>query len=765
MLMENLIISIIKAYKHIYYTMRKLLLSISVCLCILQTQAQTNSIDFKNTIRVNDGDTKELIVEKAAHVVPSTIQLDALNNEFIAFVHFGPNTFTRMEWGNGKEDPKIFNLKHLDTDQWCKSLKSANIKMVILTVKHHDGFVLWQSRYTKHGIMSTGFKNGHGDILKELSISCKKYGLKLGIYLSPADLFQMESSNGLYGNMSKPTMRTIPKEIPERPFKCTKKFHFLVDDYNEYFLNELFELLTEYGPIYEVWFDGAHPKRKGDQKYNYKAWRELIRSLAPQATIFGREDVRWCGNEGGFTRDTEWNTVTYKENPDSSDQFMDMYGDLGTRDVYFSKQKPFYLHYQPAETNTSIREGWFYRDDTNQKVRSADNVFDIYERSVGGNSIFLLNIPPNRDGRFSDMDVSVLKETGRRINETYKKDLLKNAIGPKELFDKKQDTYITLSDQPQEIIISTHKPITFNRLTISEAIATQGERVEKHAVDAFISGKWTEISQATNIGYRRIHRFPEVTTDSIRIRILASRLAPSISSISAHLYKTRPPMLCTERNKNDMITIKPTQDNFNWRDYNDQNKNAKENNHIKIFYTTDGTRPNSHSNKYTEPFPMEKGILKAIAIQDNKKGSICEKRFGLSKRLWKPLDTSSKDTAYAESKAFDEDNHTYWKSQTETMPYSLSIDLGKEETISSFAYTPQQENSEGMIEEGTLQASDDGKSWTQIASFTFGNLINDPTQRFISLKRKIKTRYMRINANHIAGDSHCATMAELDLYE
>lgn len=162
----------------------------------LQGQAQDKQMQFQNTIKVEAGDSHADIIAKAAHVVPSPNQLAALQNEFIAFIHFGPNSFTRLEWGSGKEDPKVFDLKELDTDQWCEAMKAAGMKMVILTVKHHDGFVLWQSRYTKHGIMSTGFRNGKGDILKDLSESCRKYGLKLGVYLSPADLYHIENRKG-----------------------------------------------------------------------------------------------------------------------------------------------------------------------------------------------------------------------------------------------------------------------------------------------------------------------------------------------------------------------------------------------------------------------------------------------------------------------------------------------------------------------------------------------------------------------------------------
>ena len=287
------------------------------------TGAPKDTMAYQNTIPVEAGDSQEMIIEKAAHVVPTPNQLSALENEFIAFIHFGPNTFTKREWGTGHEDPKVFDLKTLDTDQWCEAMKAAGMKMVILTVKHHDGFVLWQSRYTTHGIMSTGFEGGKGDILKNLSASCQKYGLKLGIYLSPADLFQIESKDGLYGNLSQYTERVIPREVPGRPFANKTTFKFKVDDYNEYFLNQLFELLTEYGPIHEVWFDGAHPKRKGGQTYNYQAWKELIHTLAPEAVIFGREDVRWCGNEAGGTRPTEWNVVAYQANPDTMNHFAD----------------------------------------------------------------------------------------------------------------------------------------------------------------------------------------------------------------------------------------------------------------------------------------------------------------------------------------------------------------------------------------------------------------------------------------------------------
>ena len=740
--------------------MKTKLFLLSIILCLSYACSNPGNSP-RNTILVTADDTDKIILEKAANVLPSPQQAEALDNEFTAFIHFGPNTFTRMEWGNGMEDPRIFDLKELHTDQWCEAMQAAGMKMAIITVKHHDGFVLWQSRYTRHGIMSTGYKNGEGDILKELAESCRKYGIKLGVYLSPADLFQIESPDGLYGNLSEYSLRTIPREVPGRPFKNKTTFEFEADDYNEYFLNQLFELLTEYGPIDEVWFDGAHPKRKGGQRYNYTAWRQLIRALVPNAVIFGREDIRWCGNEGGQTRETEWNVIPYKDDPNTMTEFADLTDmDLGSRKALFNYEKPYYLHYQPAETNTSIRAGWFYRDDDKQGVRSADDVFDIYERSVGGNSIFLLNIPPNREGKFPGKDVAVLREVGKRIKETYGTDLLKKAKGPKKVLDNKSQTYVLLDKEPREIIITTPQAITINRITIREAITSVGERVEKHAIDAFIDGKWQEIAQATNIGHKRILRFPEVTTDQLRLRILESRFDPAISEISAHYYQTHPPILGGSRSPEGFVKLEPKSETLNWN-RNNQNSAGNLNLGYAIYYTTDGSKPNANSNLYTEPFFLERGEVQAVAILNNETGPLYREEFGIIKKDWKILKVSGERESA--KRAFDENPLTYWMSEEEENHF-ISIDLGEKENIQGFAYTPQIRNSRGMIEEGVFEISSDGRNWKEVEKFTFGNLINDPTKRRHDFRQAVQARYVRIKALTIAGDDTVATMAELDLY-
>ncbi len=714
------------------------LLAMSVLLCL---HARVH-----NTVAVAEDDDEAAVARKAANLRPTRNQLSALRDEFIAFIHFGPNTFTRREWGNGMENPSVFALKNLDTDQWCETMKAAGMKKVLLTVKHHDGFVLWQSRYTRHGIMSSPFEGGQGDILKSLSASCRKYGLKLGIYLSPADLYQIESPDGLYGNGSAYTERTIPRKIPGRPFRNKTTFRFCVDDYNEYFLNQLFELLTEYGPIYEVWFDGAHPKRKGGQRYNYTAWKTLIHRLAPKAVIFGREDIRWCGNEAGRTRATEWNVMGYPFNPDTASVFYDMTGaDLGSRSVLAAAK---YLHYQPSETNTSIRDGWFYRDDDRQYVRSADDVFDIYERSVGGNSTFLLNIPPNREGRFSDADVKVLREVGRRIRATYGCNLLAGGEGSRKILDN-DDVTCVVGAKP--ITVTLRKPALINRIVLQEDIARHGERVEKHFVEALVDGKWREVANATNIGYKRILRFPAVEAGAVRLRVLSWRDAPAISTMSACYYPERPPRLVCRRTLDGDVTIRPVERSYeNVSDY-------------QIYYTTDGSEPTAaNGTLYVRPFRLDAARLRAVAVNQSGAGEVMEHRLGFIKKDWKVMNCSSEDAQAVCKQAFDEDERTAWQTKA-PLPQIVELDLGRECVLTGCACTPMYGKAAGMVTKGRVYVSNDAQNWEKTGEFSFGNMINDPSRRFHYFTSPLHARYVRVEALETAGEEKLV-MAELDFF-
>ena len=740
--------------------MRKLFLLICISVFGFKTFGQENIVP-ASTIKIT-GDTQEEIIRKAAHVIPTANQLAYKQLEFTGFVHFGPNTFTRMEWGNGKEDPKIFDLQNLDTDQWCRAMKAAGMNLVVFTAKHHDGFVLWQSRYTKHGVMSSPFKGGKGDVLKELAESCQKYGIKLGVYLSPADLYQIENKEGLYGNLSKYTMRTIPRPVTGRPFENKTTFQFEVDDYNEYFLNQLFELLTEYGPIHEVWFDGAHPKRKGGQTYNYPAWKKLIKILAPDAVIFGREDVRWCGNESGKTRESEWDIIPFPDDPNEKIKFADLHGDLGSREKLYAGN---YLHFMPTETNTSIREGWFFRDETDQKVRNADDVFDIYERAVGGNSVFLLNIPPSRKGLFAAEDVRVLEEVGKRIRETYDNDLLHGARGSTEVLDDDVSSLVVGKNGTLELEIIQQSEFTANRFMLQEAVATHSQRIEKHALDAWLDGAWQEIANGTTVGYKKILRFPSVTTSKFRVRVTKSRLDPTISKVSAHFYRSRPPQIQIKRDKSGMVTLRPQVHQFKWKS-NGIDATDNLNSSLEIRYTLDGSKPSKSSQVYEEPILLKSGEIKVVAFEGAEAGGETSFRFGILKSNWSVMSVSSKHGGNNGDKVMDNDPNSLWKSKDNgKLPQSIALDLGEEKELTGFAYTPQTTNQEGMMEKGNIYLSDNGRKWNKVETFEFGNLINDPTRRIWTFSSPVISRYIKIEAIVGAGGSNTAAIAELDFFD
>ena len=495
---------------------------------------QEEDIPYVQTVKVPDGASLDEIVELSARVVPHPRQMDWHKDEFLGFIHWGPNTFSRRERGTGNESLDLFQPSDMDTDQWCRVMKNAGMKRVVVVAKHHDGFCLWPSRYTKHSVASSSWLEGKGDVLRSLSTSCKKYGLKLGIYLSPADLYEIKDGNR-YANQSAYRMETIPTPVAGRPFKDKRTFQYEVDDYNLYFMNQLFELLTEYGLIYEVWFDGYDPVDRRGQTYARYIWAEMIHALAPNAVvaIVGR-DVRWIGNESGETRNTEYNVLALRGEALNKSSW--------NREPYrerFRLKDANWLHYIPAEVNFSIRSGWFYRDDTKQKVRNADRVFDLYERSVGGNTSLLLNIPPNREGTFSARDVASLtqpEETGRRIRVVYGSAVSEGAAGPREVLDGDERTFWQPDGLTGAFEIKLPQPGKVNRCVLQEALASHGQRVEKHKLDAWVNGKWKQVASATSIGYKRILRFTDVTSDRFRVRITNAFARPTLSRVSLHYY-------------------------------------------------------------------------------------------------------------------------------------------------------------------------------------------------------------------------------------
>lgn len=483
--------------------------------CLAEVKAQ-------NFLEILATDTEEDVIRKAASIRPTARQLAWQELEITGFLHFGINTFTGKEWGDGTESVALFNPTDLDTDQWVRVAQEAGIKLLILTAKHHDGFCLWPTHTTDYSIRNSPYKDGKGDILKELSESCKKYGMKLGVYLSPWD-----RNAASYGT----------------------------DEYNKMFMNQLQEVLTQYGTIDEVWFDGANgegPNGK-KQEYDWASYYGLIRELQPEAVIAVMgPDVRWVGTETGYGRDTEWSVVPLdnldqNKITENSQQQMNIKPlgnmqekDLGSRDkIRHAKGLVWY----PAETDVSIRPGWFYHEEENSKVKTPEKLLDIYFNSVGKNGVLLLNIPPTKEGKIHDADHKALKGWKEMRENIFSKNLLTDegttlTIDEHKIVQKTEQerTYwTTLSEEgsTMQFEYTLTEPKEFDLMDIREPIAF-GQRVENFSIEAYVDGEWKVLGTGTTIGYKRILELPRTHTDRIRITISQARLNPKISYIGIY---------------------------------------------------------------------------------------------------------------------------------------------------------------------------------------------------------------------------------------
>jgi alpha-L-fucosidase len=486
----------------------------------------------RDYVRIGSGDDLETIVRKAAEVAPSPAQLAWQEREFTAFTHFGMNTFTDREWGQGTEDPRLFNPTDFDARQWVRAIKAGGMKMLILTAKHHDGFCLWPSALTAHSVKSSPWKGGKGDVVAEVSAACREAGLAFGIYLSPWDRHEPT-----YGDSAR---------------------------YNEHFRGQLRELLTNYGPIAEVWFDGANGEGPNGKRqvYDWPSYYKVIRELQPQAVIFGMApDVRWVGTESGYGRETEWSVVpadvqdpaltaanSQRHPQDAAFSPRDLTGDdLGSREKIKNAKA---LTWYPAETDVSIRPGWFYHAKEDAQVKTPDKLVDIYFSSVGRNGVLLLNIPPDKRGRITDFDVSALRGMRRILDETFKNDFAsparvqassQDAAHPAAAAvdaDPKSYWSPASSGQPVWIEIDLGAEKTFDCALLGEMIAN-GQRVEAFRLEAWTAGEWKDFAKGTTVGYKRLLRFPAVTAAKVRLTIEQTRAIPQLARFE--LYKMAEP--------------------------------------------------------------------------------------------------------------------------------------------------------------------------------------------------------------------------------
>lgn len=657
--------------------------------------------------------------------LPTERQMKWHEMQYYAFVHFNMNTFTDMEWGTGGESPQLFNPTELDCRQWARVCKEAGMKGIILTAKHHDGFCLWPSAFTEHSVKNSPWKNGQGDVVKELADACKEYGLKLGLYLSPWD-----RNHADYGT----------------------------DKYLTYYRNQLHELMTNYGEVFEVWFDGANggtgyygganEDRKVDRRtyYDWPNTRQIVRDLQPDAMMFSDAgpDVRWVGNEQGWAGETNWCLLRANEFYPGSPNWREL--PSGHEDG---------THWVPAEVDVSIRPGWFYHPSEDHRVKSLKTLVDIYYNSIGRNASFLLNLPVDRRGLVHEKDVEQLRKLAEVIRHDFEKNLTEDAItsatndrgnsvkfNSKKSVDGDYDTYWSTDDYVTSatLIIDFGKETTFNRFLVQEYIPL-GQRVERFSVEAFKEGHWVHVAAQTTIGYKRILRFDDVTATKVRLNILSAKVSPAIANIEIyHAPKLlEPPEIHRDK-------------------YGDVSMEASDRG-LRIKYSTDGTEP---SLIYSVPIHVQgRGIVKAIAIDtiSGKSSEIATRNFDIISLNWKVLGYEDDNSL---TQIFDTWEHTYWQNKESLQDdMQVSIDLGSLQPLAGFTYLPpQSSNMDGTVASYRFEVSENGKDWVEAATGEFSNIRYSPVLQTVSFN-KVTARYIRFSSLREINDKPIFAIAEL----
>ena len=658
--------------------------------------------------------------------VPSENQMRWQEMEYYSFIHFSLNTYTDQSWGFGDEDINLFNPTELDTRQWARICKEAGMKGIIITAKHHSGFCLWPSEYTEYSVKNAPWKDGKGDIVRELANACEEYGLKLGIYVSPWDRNHPD-----YGK-------------PE---------------YITYFRNQIRELLTNYGSIFEIWFDGAHggtgyyggayDTRNVDRTtyYDWQPTYKMIRELQPNIVIWNdggdRADLRWVGTEEGYVGETNWSLL----NDTGEVTWGMLHFGLETGNAWV-----------PAEVNTSIRPEWFYHPSEDEKVKSLPHLLDTYYHSIGRNGTFLLNFPIMPNGLIHHADEQAALDLAQAVNEAFAVNLADNLkaeatnvrgkarkFKANKSIDNNKDTYWATDDSVvvASLTIDFGKPTTFNRFMAQEYIRL-GQRVKSFTLEVLVDDKWKEISQATTIGYKRILRFPTVEATKLRFNITDSKASPVISSIGVYNAPQilTPPTII--RNQAGELIITPADPES------------------AIFYTTDGSEPTINSDKYLHPIKTNGKLeVKAIAYEQSseKSSSVSLEKFDLPRKNWKIIGTKD-EKAYA---ILDGNTVTAWHQKTKELPVDLIIDLGKEMNISGFRYHPDMGLwNPGIITNYHFFVSSDNKSWKLASDGEFSNIKNNPLWQTKTFSAK-KARYIKLIAVKNAENNNNIGYAELDL--
>ncbi|MBI5691936.1 MAG: alpha-L-fucosidase [Verrucomicrobia bacterium] len=662
--------------------------------------------------------------------LPSPRQLAWHEMEFYGFVHFTVNTFTDREWGYGDESPAIFNPTDFDADQIARTARDAGMRGLILTAKHHDGFCLWPSRYTEHSVKHAPWRGGRGDVVREMAEACRRAGIKFGVYLSPWDRNHPD-----YG----------------RPA------------YLEYYRHQLRELLTNYGPLFTVWFDGANggdgfygganERRNIDNRtyYDWPGTWAIVRELQPMASMFSDAgpDFRWVGNEQGIAGETCWATLDMTK--------PNRYPGGGSAGLN-SGERPG-TQWLPAECDVSIRPGWFYHAGEDEAVKSPAQLLDIYFKSVGRGACLNLNLPPDRRGRIHENDVRALRGFRRLLDETFAVNLARGArvtasherpgggFTAARAVDGDRASYWTTGDEvtTPELVIDLGRETVVSVIDLREHLPL-GQRVEAFTVETWRGGGWVEFGSGTSIGNRRLLRGPRTLTTRVRLRITRAAAAPAIAEFGLYAEPLRldPPAIV--RNRQGMVALHASTAAADVR------------------YTTDGSEPTAAAAVYAAPFPLPRGgVVKArvIAGGEGGVGEVAVRRFGFTKGRWK-IQTSVADASRKNParQMIDEAPATVWRAAAPG-PLEVTLDLGEAASVGSLEYQPPADGI-GAVDRCEVRVSLDGRNWSTVARGEFGNLQANPVAQTLTLSGSPQARFVRLVVLHTLADAPAA-IAELGL--
>jgi len=703
------------------------------------------SIQLKNMIKVNfyaaliclsmiGSCLAQVKAPRPVGPTPTENQVRWQEMEYYAFIHFSTNTFTDQEWGYGEaDDAKLFNPTNLDCDQWARVCKNSGMKGIIVTAKHHSGFCLWPTETTEYSVKNSPWKNGKGDIIADLAKACKKYGLKLGIYISPWD-----RNHPSYGLLDSDGSAPYVKNV---------------------FRKQIEECLTLYGDVFEIWFDGANggdgyyggarTSRKIDRTtyYDWANTYKMIRKIQPKIVIWNdngdRADLRWVGTESGYVGETNWSLLNAKGEVSHD---MLAHG-LENGDSWV-----------PGEVNTSIRPGWFYHEYEDSRVKTLPELLRVYYSSFGRNGTMLLNFPIDKTGRIHATDEKAALELAGAVKEAFAVDLAtkmkvsasnvrgnSKQFGADKAVDGDKSTYWTTDDDVKtgSLIIDFGAAKAFNRFLAQEYIQL-GQRVKSFTIEALVNGKWEQLDKQTTIGYKRILSFPTVTASKLRFTITEAKASPVISNVSIYNAPQLLEIPSITRARTGEIAI---------------GASDKES---QIFYTLDGSEPTDKSKRYTHPVMTESKVrVRAIAHDpaSGKNSPVADEQFDIARKKWTILGVDDDKV----NSIIDGNKNTDWfQPQSKKMPASIVIDLGEQQNLEGFRYLPSQNRNAGIITNYQFSVSSDNKQWSIVDQGEFSNIRNNPLWQ-IKKFTPVKARYVKLVAIRNTQENDTVGYAEIDV--